>query len=272
MARHSLRVRGNFILKEFSKKSSFHREAMALKRLQPHPFITELKESYTTEACNKFVGVLTLQYYRGCDLHAWIDIKKKGSSMPFVRYVFKKILLAYDYAAKHNIYHRDIKPENIMIDEVGMVKLIDWELCSFNKFSSRRVGTAEYMSEEVHNGELYECLKSDIWSLAVVMFCLATGKRPYESITRSDPRDDEWIEVIYNKEWRRFWNSHQQSKHFPTLPAAFKYCIEKMLKEEAEDRASLEEIMTSTFFMGDEMEPKEVVSIMEYYAMYNPLF
>lgn len=272
MPRHGFRVRGNFVLKEFSKKSSFERELLALKRLQPHPFVTELNDSYMTEAYSKFVGVLTLRYYRGCDLHYWIDSKNKGSSMPFVRYVFKKILLAYDYAAKHSIYHRDLKPENIMIDEFGMVKLIDWELCSFNKFSSRRVGTPDYMSQEVHNGELYECIKSDTWSLAVVMFCLATGKRPYESITCSDPRDDEWVEAIYNKEWRRFWSSHQHNRHFPTLPVAFKYCIENMLKEEAEERASLEEIMMSTFFIGDEMEPKEVVNIMEYYTMYNPLF
>lgn len=271
MPRHGFRVRGNFILKEFSKRTSFIREETALKRLQPHPFITELNESYMTEACSKFVGVLTLRYYRGCDLHDWIERRRNGASILFVRYVFKKVLLAYDYAAKHNIYHRDLKPENIMIDEVGMVKLIDWELCSFNQFSSRRVGTPEYMSQEVHNGELYECLKSDIWSLAVVMFCLATGRRPYESITRSDPTDDEWVEAIYNKEWRKFWKSHQQCTKFPTLPVSFKYCIENMLKEEPNDRASLDEIMTSTFFIGEEMEPKEIINTMEYYAIYNPL-
>lgn len=271
MPRHGFRLRGNFVLKEFSKRTSFIREQTALQTLQPHPFITELKESYKTEACGRFVGVLTLKYYKGCDLHSWIDNYTRGSPIRFVRYVFKKILLAYDYASKYSIYHRDIKPENIMIDEFGMVKLIDWELCSFNSFSSRRVGTREYMAEEVDRGELYECVKSDTWSLGVVMYCLATGKRPYQQFIDSD-NDDEWIEAIYNKEWRLFWKSNEKRRSFPYLPKEFKYCIQSMLQKEPDDRASLENIMIASFFLGDEMEAHEVVDMLELCVISNPLF
>lgn len=264
MPRHGFRVCGNYILKEYNRKSSYVREETALKLLEPHPFVTELKNSFSKERENgTFVGVLTIKYYKGCDLYQWIDYYKHGSPLNFVRYVFKRILLAYDYATKKSIYHRDIKPENIMIDENGTVKLIDWELCSFTEFSARRVGTAEYMSEEVFRGEIYECKKSDIWSLGVSMFCLATGARPYTYPACSDNIDDKWLMTIYDKNWSYYWKSHEQSVHFPSLTLNFKFCIEDMLKKEPEERSDIEQIMTSNFFLGDEMNPHEIVNNME---------
>ena len=80
-------------------------------------------------------------------IYIWITVNNNGSSIEFVRYVFKKVLLAYDYAEKHSIFHRDIKPENILIDENGVVKLIDWE-CSFQQYSTKRVGTFEDMAQK----------------------------------------------------------------------------------------------------------------------------
>lgn len=264
MPRHGFRVRGNFILKEFSKRSSYIREEAALKLLQPHPFVTELQNSFCDERKKeKFYGVLTMKYYKGCDLYQWIEYYSNGSPLNFVRYVFKKILLAYDYARKKSIYHRDIKPENIMIDENGMIKLIDWELCSFKRFSARRVGTPEYMAEEVNRGELYECIQSDIWSLGVSMFCLATGRRPYDSPACSDNFDDEWLMAIYDENWRLFWRSHEHTKYFPSLSHSFKFCIEDMLKKEPEDRLHIEYIMSSSFFVGEEMDTYEIIDRME---------
>lgn len=270
MPRHGFRLRGNFLLKEYSKRSSFLREEAALLVLKPHPFISELNASFKTELKNgKFSGVLQLKYYQGCDLHGWIENYKHGSPIKFVRYVFKKVLLAYDYAARHSIYHRDIKPENIMLDETGMLKLIDWELCSFKRFSSRRVGTVEYMSEEVNNGELYDCIKSDIWSLGVVIFCLASGVRPYESINPDSC--DEWVTAIYEKKWIKFWHSHEHKRNFPSLSYDFKFCIEMMLKQEPEERSNLEDIMTSSFLCGDEMKRSEIVARLEF-CTFNSLF
>lgn len=268
MTRHGFRLRDGFVMKEFSKRKSFKREEMALKILQPHPFITELNNSYTHSINGKFLGVLYLTYYKGCDLHTWIDNYPCGSPILFVRYVFKKILLAYDYAVKKSVFHRDIKPENIMIDEFGMIKLIDWELCSFNRYSHKRVGTVEYMAEEVEKQDLYECMKADVWSIAVVMFCLATGKRPYETIMLYD----EWVEAIYEKRWRIFWKSHERNKTFPTLPVEFKYCIERMLKKEADERYSIEETMETSFFVGDEMEPEEIAHLLQSNKIPEPLF
>ena len=65
MPRHGFRLRGNFLLKEYSKRGSFLREEAALLVLKPHPFISELHASFKTELKNgKFSGVLQLKYYQ----------------------------------------------------------------------------------------------------------------------------------------------------------------------------------------------------------------
>ena len=262
MGRHSLRRQGKFMLKEFVKESSFWRELRALKLLQPHPFITEMVDHWNSETDDNFIGVVKLQYYDGCDIHTWIDYHSIGSKPKFVKYVFKKVLLAYDYAHKHSIYHRDIKPENIMLNERGIVKLIDWELCSFDPYSNKRVGTEEYMAEEVHLRKTYSCMKSDVWSLAVVMFGLATGKRAYTNITTGKYGQDPWLSTIYDKRWKSFWVQLERGRSFPVLDDDFKICIQNMLEKNPNYRPTIEELLCDDIFYEPLTTKEEVVEEM----------
>jgi serine/threonine protein kinase len=268
MARHLLRVREGKVLKHYLNKGSFIREHKALKCLKPHPFVTELIDSFHYFEDEKFTGVCTFKFYKGCDLLTWMECHPNGSNIKFVRYVMKKILLAYDYASKFSIYHRDVKPENVMIDEHGIVKLIDWELCSFERFSKRRVGTLEYMAEEVFRAKVYECSKSDIWSMGTVLFCLATGARPYSRFTSDATyslygNSDECITAIYKSNWKAFWRSFEKTDAFPLLPYDLKDCIQRMLKKDPNARSNVESTMFHDFFCGKEYTPRDVVQQMK---------
>ena len=278
MPRHNFAVHNNVFLKNFCSRKSFLREQKALKTLQPHPFITELIDSYHSETKNgRFVGILSFKYYRGCDLHTWITVNNNGSSIEFVRYVFKKVLLAYDYAEKHSIFHRDIKPENILIDENGVVKLIDWELCSFQQYSTKRVGTFEYMAAEVNNDNIYKCNKADIWSIGVVMFCLACGKRPYTSLENISSDGNTVYEDInlinlYYGNWKEYWEDYENAEDFPQLPMQFKLCIQLVLQKDPEKRPTINELMLDSFFMGDEIEASTLVSYLKNDDTLIPIF
>lgn len=87
---------------------------------------------------------------------------------------------------KKKVLHRDIKPENILINSKGQVKLTDFgisrDLNSTVAMAATFVGTATYMSPERALGQDYS-YASDIWSVGMVIYELATKTYPFPSIT-----------------------------------------------------------------------------------------
>jgi serine/threonine protein kinase len=108
-------------------------------------------------------------------------------------------------AAAHEagIVHRDIKPANIMLRKDGYVKLLDFGLAKLTSTApdldatepGRVMGTVSYMSPEQALGKLLDH-RTDIFSLGVVLYEIATGRRlfhgesegaTYERILHEEP-------------------------------------------------------------------------------------
>ncbi len=106
---------------------------------------------------------------------------------------------ALSYAHQHRIVHRDIKPDNMLLraQEPGgstergeMLKLTDFGLArlaqdAFTTASGQLLGTPTYMSPEQFQGADPD-ERSDIYSLGVVLYEVATGYLPFEIKTLSD--------------------------------------------------------------------------------------
>jgi len=88
-------------------------------------------------------------------------------------------------AHKQDVLHRDLKPANVMIDDNGNVRLTDFGIAGLVeelRSDDFRAGTPAYMSpEQLDGGEL--TVKSDIYSLGLVIYEIFTGKKAFDAPT-----------------------------------------------------------------------------------------
>jgi TolB-like protein/Tfp pilus assembly protein PilF len=107
--------------------------------------------------------------------------------------------IADGMAAAHalSIVHRDLKPGNILVTREGRVKILDFGLATVAHSSVRdadstltmsitapgtTVGTVAYMSPEQARGQVVDA-RSDLWSLGIILYEIATGSRPFQGPT-----------------------------------------------------------------------------------------
>lgn len=105
----------------------------------------------------------------------------------------RQIALALAEISQHGIVHRDIKPDNILLGERGEIKLADLGIARNSSVSSTTItksnvviGTPAYMSPEQMIDSHSVDIRSDIYSLGVVLFEMVTGSRPFPKATFMD--------------------------------------------------------------------------------------
>jgi serine/threonine-protein kinase len=129
---------------------------------------------------------LTMQWVRGGTL---ADLISDRGALPVseVLTLAAKIASALSAAHDRKVLHRDIKPGNILVDEDGEPHLADFGLARLIGEHGLTqhgvfVGTPHYCSpEQVALQDLDE--RSDIYSLGLVIFEMATGRKPFQAKT-----------------------------------------------------------------------------------------
>jgi WD40 repeat protein/tetratricopeptide (TPR) repeat protein/tRNA A-37 threonylcarbamoyl transferase component Bud32 len=102
--------------------------------------------------------------------------------------LMKQVAEAVHYAHQHGVIHRDLKPRNILLTTGGQPKVTDFGLAkrvgdgSDLTVSGQAIGTPGYMPPEQAAGKLTEIgPRSDVYSLGGVLYCLLTGRPPFQS-------------------------------------------------------------------------------------------
>jgi len=156
----------------------FQREAIAASSLS-HPNIVEMYD--VGEDDGKYY--IVMEYVEGKTLKSLVK-KRGGLTLPEVIDIMTQLTSAISCAHDSNIIHRDIKPQNVLIKEDGIVKITDFGIAmalNSNELTQTNsvMGSVHYLPPEQANGK-GATVKSDIYSLGIVMFELLTGKVPFK--------------------------------------------------------------------------------------------
>jgi serine/threonine-protein kinase len=165
-------------------RKRFRKEAHALSKLN-HPNIATVFDFDTLDK----VDFIVMELVEGVALSE--KLKAGPLTEKEVTALGTQIADALEEAHEHGIVHRDLKPGNIAVTAKGRAKVLDFGLARMLRPVSDEAttevmteelsvaGTLPYMSPEELKGERADH-RSDLYSFGVVLYEMATGKRPFE--------------------------------------------------------------------------------------------
>jgi len=158
----------------------FVQEITTTAQLQ-HPHILPLFDSGTADAFLYYV----MPYIEGETLRTRLDREKQLGVDEAVR-ITREVADALDYAHRHGVIHRDIKPENIllhdgrpMVADFGIALAVSAAAGGRMTETGLSLGTPHYMSPEQATAEKEITARSDVYSLASVLYEMLSGQPPH---------------------------------------------------------------------------------------------
>lgn len=155
----------------------FINESKAVSMLSHPNIVTIYDVSVRSDA--KYI---VMEYIEGITLKNYM-LKKGKMETGEILSMIEQVLGALEHAHQKGIVHRDIKPQNIMLLKNGIVKVTDFGIAKLPNAETvtvkdSAIGTVFYISPEQASGSKIDA-RSDIYSLGVMMYEMATAKLPF---------------------------------------------------------------------------------------------
>ncbi len=131
------------------------------------------------------VHYVTMEYVRGITLRELIDTRERlgvEAALAIGRQLARALAVAHD----EGVIHRDVKPQNLLLDERGVLKVMDFGIARLVERTTTLtrvgmvIGTPAYMSPEQLLDEPLDA-RSDLYAAGVVLFEALTGRLPHPS-------------------------------------------------------------------------------------------
>ena len=131
------------------------------------------------------VCFLTMECVQGITIRELIDTRGRlGVSATLA--IATQLAHSLAVAHEHGVIHRDIKPQNLLVDEAGVLKVMDFgvarlaERSTANTEAGLVLGTPAYMPPEQLMGEQVDA-RSDLYAAGVVLYECLTGQLPFQA-------------------------------------------------------------------------------------------
>lgn len=170
---------------DLQRRKQAVREVRIQSRLN-HPNICKLFEAIDSPTS----VYLVMEFVKGESLHANLKAapNRQFSEDKAIR-IMKQLLGVLTYLHQRNVTHRDVKLENIIIDQKGMIKLIDFGFCCCSSNDVKLkvfCGTPSYMCPEIVMKKEYVGPPTDIWASGILMFAMLCGQFPFRGQNDKD--------------------------------------------------------------------------------------
>jgi len=170
----------------------FQFETTTLGRLC-HPGIARIYEAGTHRDGVDGVPYFALEYVENARILTQFAAERKLALRPRLE-LFLQVCDAVHYGHQKGVIHRDLKPGNILVNAGGRVKVIDFGVArstdadmavtTTQTSPGALIGTPRYMSPEQCAADPRDLdIRSDVYSLGVLLFELLSGKMPYDMDT-----------------------------------------------------------------------------------------
>ncbi len=179
----AIKVLSSGLLADDAARKRFRKEALSLARLN-HPNIATVHEFGTQDGTD----FLVTEYIPGTTLDS--KLARGALSTKEVIDLGGQLMHGLTAAHEQGIVHRDLKPGNLRLTPDGRLKILDFGLAQLTPQASEQgltvtltksqelTGTLPYMAPEQLRGEPADA-RSDIWSAGVVLYEMASGRRPF---------------------------------------------------------------------------------------------
>ena len=188
-----------------------------------HPNIVNIYDAGNEDG----IHYIVMELAEGMTLKRYIRRYGRLSARETVDFAIQ-IASGLQEAHEHHIIHRDIKPQNILVSDSGTIKVTDFGIARAatgdDTISSSAMGSVRYLSPEQARGG-YADERSDIYSLGITIYEMATGKVPF------DGENTVAIALMHLKD-----EITPPRCYFPDIPASLEKIILKCTMKQPEQR------------------------------------
>ncbi|GAB5592197.1 hypothetical protein Unana1_07097 [Umbelopsis nana] len=240
-----------YAVKEYRKRRKGETEKAYMKKLTSEFCISStFRHKNIVEAVDLVMDeqkrwCIVMEYCYGGDLFNAIKTGQMTSCE--INCNFRQLLDGIQYLHSVGVVHRDLKPENLLlagnclkITDFGVSDVVQMSWETKRHMSEGVYGSEPYIAPEIWTSKIYDGIKVDIWSAAIIFYSMQTGSIPWRIAKIDDTNYHQYVKL----------RGSQAFDPFTKLPSDAIHIIYKMLDPNAAERPTIEQVLQDSWIQA----------------------